>query len=69
MSPADLKAGSRALRKMIDATGYGDWVTDDNIADGARAVILAVDGIRALDVKPAPVMPPALPIPVRMAGD
>lgn len=44
----EVAAGAHALRKIIDQTGYGGWVSDDRINQATVAVIKAVDGVRAM---------------------
>jgi hypothetical protein len=47
-SPAGrLKAAAAALRAAIDASGYGSYVSDQQCAAGAGAVLVAVANLRA----------------------
>lgn len=47
-TPASIQAAAQAaLRKAINATGYGDQVTDQQIHDGTAVVIAAVNKSRA----------------------
>lgn len=38
-TPAQLEAGFQAARKLIDGTGYGTWVSDENCRKLSLAIV------------------------------
>jgi hypothetical protein len=46
MTQRELEIGKAALRNLLDASGYGRWVGDDDVQRAAFAVIEAVDDYR-----------------------
>ena len=41
---AQLHAGTKAVRKLLDESGYGGWVSDEQCEKTARAVLEAALG-------------------------
>lgn len=55
MTKNDIAIGTSALRKTIDSSGYGAFVSDDQIQQGVIAVLTAVDAERLkIQVQSAP---------------
>lgn len=46
MTSADVSIGTTALRKIIDQSGYGAFVSDQQLTQGVVAVLNAVDAER-----------------------
>lgn len=44
MTERQIKAGTAAVRKLIDDAGYGSWVSDDICREVAIAVLKATAG-------------------------
>lgn len=42
----EIEAGIEALRKMLDDSGYGSWVTDAQCKQGVIAVLEAAEAVR-----------------------
>lgn len=59
IDPKELHVGGAALRKYVDATGYGNYISDAITTGGAAAVIQAVEqwraGVNAVN-KPKPLL-------------
>lgn len=53
MTDAEVKAGYHAVRKYIDASGYGYYVSDDACMEVTRAVLSAAEAVRPIPM-PAP---------------
>ena len=53
----EINAGMAAVRRYVDASGYGHWISDQVCIDIAAAVLRAAEQARAVMAE-APVTPP-----------
>jgi hypothetical protein len=61
----EMDAATRKLREMINATGYGGWIKDDQVASFTYAALEAASQARAAHVvtNAVPAPPPHAPLP------
>ena len=55
----EMDAATTAMRKLIDQSGYGAWISNEVIASYTYAALAAAAGARAKHVAPPPPEPPA----------